>query len=166
MEIALGQIEGKDRFAELYAQHGADALHLAYLLTGSRADAEDLTQEAFIRLLGRFGDLRKQDSFRFYLLKTVANLAKNHFRRNAQDRSHAQPVLDQQPVGSTLEDRDLLTSALRQLPYRQQAALVLRYCVDLSEQQTADILGTSVKAVKSLVRRGLATMRQQEEVRT
>jgi RNA polymerase sigma factor (sigma-70 family) len=54
--------------------------------------------------------------------------------------------------------------ALARLPHRQRAALVLRYCEDLSEQQTAEVLQTSVKAVKALVTRGLATLRQREEV--
>jgi RNA polymerase sigma factor (sigma-70 family) len=58
----------------------------------------------------------------------------------------------------------MLWSALLRLPERQRAALVLHYCHDLSEQQTADVMQISLKALKSLVGRGLAKLRSDEEV--
>ena len=66
----MGSIEAEDisstergRLAELFIRHGHDAIRLAYLLTGDRLLAEDLVQEAFVRLAGRFADLRDPDAF-------------------------------------------------------------------------------------------------------
>lgn len=166
METTIGLRARRDRFEAVYADHAADVLHLAYLLTGDRRTAEDLTQEAFLKLLSRFGDLRRPESVRNYLLRTVSNLAKNEYRRRAtrerHDRPVTEPVLREPPP---LEERDVLVRSLRKLPYRQQVALVVRYCVDLSENETAEIIGTTPKAVRSLVTRGLAALRQEEEER-
>ncbi|MFN2588955.1 MAG: SigE family RNA polymerase sigma factor [Actinomycetota bacterium] len=158
--------ERRGRFEELYAAHGRDALRLAYLLTGSREEAEDLAQEAFVRILGRFGDLRKPDVFRTYLMRTVTNLARSGFRRRDVERRHRGELAtsDAGVADPDLARRDEVARALARLPHRQRAALVLRYCEDLSEQQTAEVLQTSVKAVKALVTRGLAAMRRGEEV--
>lgn len=165
METAV-RTTAAGRFEDLYAAHGRDAVRLAYLLTGDRSEAEDVAQEAFVRLLGKFADLRKPEVFRAYLMRTVTNLVRSRFRHLAVERKHAGTFVSRgDPVQMPdLGTRDELVAALARLPYRQRAALVLRYCEDLSEQQTADVLGTSVKAVKGLVVRGLAHLREQEEV--
>lgn len=164
METAVRTGERRGRFEELYSVHGRDAVRLAYLLTGNAADAEDVAQEAFVRLLGKFADLRKPEVFRTYLMRTVANLVRSRFRHAAVERRHAGALVSRGEAadGPDLDARDELASALARLPHRQRAAVVLRYCEDLSEQQTADVLGTSVKAVKGLVTRGLAALRQEE----
>ena len=159
METAITAIERRASFEELYAAHAPEARRVAFLLVGDRTQAEDIAQEAFIRVLGRFADLRKPEAFRTYLMRTVVSLSKNHFRRRSVERRHAQT--DRPPVPSSLDRDDDLFDALKQLPERQRAALVLRYCEDLSEHQTAEILNTSTKAVKSLVTRGLAAMREE-----
>ena len=134
-------------------------------MTRDKALAEDVAQEAFVRLLGRFHDLRKPDAFRAYLLRTVMNLTKSHFRKMKREREFArletrQGSEDPQDIGS----HDVLWSALLQLPERQRTALVLRYCQDLSEQQAADVMQISPKAVNSLIGRGLAKLRSEEGV--
>src|SRR5207302_804336 len=68
------------RLGELYRRHAPDAARLGYLLTGDRVLAEDLVQEAFVRMFGRFRDLRNPDAFGAYLRKTVVNLSRSHFR--------------------------------------------------------------------------------------
>ena len=153
------------RFEDLYMAHGPEALRVAYLITGDKALAEDVAQEAFVRLLKRFHDLRNPHAFRAYLLRTVMNLTKSHFRKLKREREFAkletgQQIEDPVDVGS----HDVLWSAVLRLPERQRTALVLRYCQDLSEQQTADIMQISLKAVKSLVGRGLAKLRSEEGV--
>ena len=153
------------KFEDLYAAHGAEALRLAYLMTGDRALAEDVAQEAFVRLLKGFHNLRNPDAFRAYLLRTVMNLTKSHFRKSKRERDFAR--LGTHPQTDALVDlgsRDMLRSALLRLPVRQRTALVLRYSLDLSEQQTADAMQISLKAVKSLVGRGLAKLRSDEGV--
>jgi RNA polymerase sigma-70 factor (sigma-E family) len=153
----------KRRAADLYRQHAAHAVQLAYLLTGDRYRAEDLVQDAFVRLLGRFHDLRKPESFPFYLRRTIVNLSRDHFRRLQRERS-----LPNMPTQSAeidhqmgrIDDRDELLQALQDLPPRQRAAVVLRFCEGLTEHETAEVLETSTGAVNSLVSRGLGTLRE------
>jgi RNA polymerase sigma factor (sigma-70 family) len=152
-------------FEDLYAAYGAEALRLAYFLTGNRALAEDVAQEAFVRLLKGFHNLRNPDAFRTYLLRTVTNLTNSHFRKSKRERDFVRRGAEvrsdhQVDIGS----RDMLWSALLRLPERQRTALVLHYCHDLSEQQTADVMQISLKALKSLVGRGLTKLRSDEEV--
>jgi RNA polymerase sigma-70 factor (sigma-E family) len=148
------------RLEMLYAAHAPDAARLAYLLTGDTALAEDLVHEAFVRMFGRFRDLRQQEAFGAYLRKTVVNLARSHFRRRGVERAYlakesrrAEPAID--PPGRRQE----MWEALGRLTPRQRAAIVLRYYEDLTEAQTADVLGCAVGTVKSLVSRGLDQLR-------
>ena len=78
------------RLGELYRRHAPDAARLAFLLTGNRALAEDLVQEAFVRMFGRYRDLRNPDAFAAYLRKTVVNLSRSHFRRLRVERTYVQ----------------------------------------------------------------------------
>lgn len=144
------------RLAELYQQHAGEAIRFAYVLTGDRHAAEDLVQDAFLRLFGRFQDLRKQDAFGLYLRRTIVNLSRDRFRRRALERRHGarEPHSSRQvDTASQVEDRELIRGALRTLPHRQRVALVLRFYADLSEQETAEVLQCSVAAVKSLSNR-------------
>ncbi len=153
------------RFTELYLRNAAEALRLAYLLTGDRALAEDLVQEAFVKLAGRFADLRNPSAFPAYLRKTVVNLARMHWRRRrleraVMERRAREPRLEAGPAADAgMGARDHMRRALLGLPPRTRAALVLRYYEDLSEAQVAEILACSVGTVKSLVSRGVATLR-------
>ena len=87
VEVAeRGRTEG-GRLAELYRRHAPDAVRLAYLLTGDRVLAEDLVQDAFVKLAGRFRDLRDPDAFAAYLRRTVVNLTNSHWRRTRDRKS-------------------------------------------------------------------------------
>jgi DNA-directed RNA polymerase specialized sigma24 family protein len=119
------------RLGELYLRHANDAVRLAYLLTGDLGLAEDLVQDAFIRVAGRLVHLRDPGAFDAYLRRTVINLSRSYFRRKLSDR--------------------------------QRVAIVLRFYEDLSERQVADILKCRPGTVKSLVSRGLETLRTQIE---
>lgn len=150
------------RLGELYAQHAPAAVRLAYLLTGDHALAQDLTQEAFVRLYGRFRDLRDPDAFPAYLRATVVNLARSHFRRRRVERAHLRrertaPDPPEVEVGRRHE----MWEALQALPHRQRAAIVLRYYEDLTEAETADVLRCPVGTVKSLVSRGIDRLRDE-----
>jgi RNA polymerase sigma-70 factor (sigma-E family) len=154
--------EGRS-LAELFVRQVPRAVAIAYLMTGDRGIAEDLAQEAFIRLTGRFRHIRSPDAFDAYLRRTVVNLSISHLRRRRVERAYLERER-RRPASSaeTLPDvgrREELWSVLLELPPRQRAALVLRYYEDLSERQTAEILGTSVAAVRSLVSRGIEVLR-------
>jgi RNA polymerase sigma-70 factor (sigma-E family) len=157
--LAVPQAEG-GRLGELYARHAPDAVRLAYLLTGDRGLAQDLAQEAFVRLFGRFRDLRDPDAFPAYLRATVVNVARSHFRRRRVERAYLErearvPHGAEPEIGRRVE----MWQALQALSLRQRAAIVLRYYEDLTEAQTAEILRCPVGTVKSLVSRGLERLR-------
>jgi RNA polymerase sigma-70 factor (sigma-E family) len=151
------------RFAELYTVHGPQVLRLAYLLTGDKELAEDLTQEAFVKMLSRFQDLRDPYAFQSYLRRTVVNLSKKHWRRLAVERRHRSlqgAGLSEEMVHfPDVATHDVLWDALQQLPPRQRAAVVLRFYEDLSEHQTAQVLGCSSGAAKLLVARAIKSLR-------
>jgi RNA polymerase sigma-70 factor (sigma-E family) len=157
-----GAVEGG--IDELYARHIGAGVRLAFLLTGDRPHAEDLAQEAFVRCVGRFRHLRRPDAFESYFRRAIVNLHTSGLRRRRLERawlaregaSSAARVSTQPDVGA----REDLWRALGTLPPRQRAALVLRYYEDLSEHDTAQVLGCSVAAVKSLVARGSGTLRE------
>lgn len=150
------------RLSDLYWRHAGDAVRLAFLLTGDHHAAEDIVQDAFVRLFSRFQELRSPDAFEIYLRRTVVNLSRDRFRRLKLERDQVTKANTprQAEVTSRLEDRELIRHALRSLPHRQRAALVLRFYADLSEQQTAEVLQCSVAAVKSLVSRATASLRE------
>jgi RNA polymerase sigma-70 factor (sigma-E family) len=157
VEHAAGGLE------ELYRRHVDDALRLAYLLTADRALAEDLVQDAFVKVLGRFHDLRNRDAFWWYLRRTIVNLSNSHFRRRRVERAwlerqRPEPVA---PRELDLEERDRILAALMKLRPEQRAAVVLRYYEDLSEADTAEALGRPIGTVKSMVSRGMDRLREE-----
>lgn len=158
-DAAAVRIEG-GVLAELYAHHAGGALRLAYLLTGDASLAEDLVQDAFVRLAGRLLHLRDPGGFHAYLRQTIVNLARSHFRRQTIERRFIERQPEPLPVSDPdLSDRESTRRALMELPIRQRTALVLRYLEDLSETQTADLMQCRPAAVKSLVSRGMTTLR-------
>jgi RNA polymerase sigma-70 factor (sigma-E family) len=151
--------------AELYARHVPAGIRLAYLLTGDRNQAEDLAHEAFVRCVGRFAHLRERQAFDAYLRRSIVNLHTSGLRRRRLEREWLQREGGRAAdLTSSLPDvsgREDLWRALQTLPARQRAALVLRYYEDLSERDTATVLGCSVAAMKMLVQRGSAGLRSQ-----
>lgn len=141
---------------ELYEQHALEAVRVAYLLTGDAALAEDLVQDAFVRLIGRLAHLRHVDAFPAYLRSTVVNLSRMHFRRRKVERASLPALVS--GLGH-IEERDVASieavrSALLSLPHKQRAAIVLRYYCDLPDAESAIALGCSQATVRSLVARG------------
>lgn len=150
-------------FNDLYARHVAEAGRLAYLLTGDRELAEDLVHDAFIRAVGRWRHIRQPEAFDAYLRRTIVNLANSHFRRRSVERRYLrkQAAIRElaTPAPETPMDRPL-RAALLSLPIRQRTAVVLRFYEDLSEAQTAALMGCSTGTVKSLTSRGMTKLRE------
>ncbi|HJR18558.1 MAG TPA: SigE family RNA polymerase sigma factor [Actinomycetota bacterium] len=166
MELEGRRAEG--RLADLYREHVPGAVRLAWLITGSEAQAEDLANDAFIRVAGRFGDLRDPAAFGPYLKRTVVNLANSYFRRRRVERAYLESVgatLEIRPAAGEADpiEREVMWRRLMVLPPRQRAAIVLRFYEDMTEAQAADILGCPVGTVKSLVSRGLEALRKEVE---
>src|SRR5437879_3732305 len=127
------------RLGELYLRHADDAVRLAYLLTQDHALAEDLVQDAFVRMAGRLVHLRDPGAFDAYLRRTIVNLSHSYFRRKKVERAYLERArgeigtrTTEGPAGS-LEDSEAMWRSLGRLSARQRAAIVLRFYEDLSE---------------------------------
>ena len=152
---------GRARLEELYRVQVAPLQRLAFLLTSDHHLAEDITQQAFVRFYRRFFALRDPAAAPAYLRRTVVNLARSHHRRGRREREHLEA---QQPAREAaddpgVEDHDLIVQTLASLPYRQRAAIVLRFYEDLTERQAAEVLGCSAAAMKSLTARAMTSLR-------
>ena len=146
---------------EAYDAHAAGLLRLCVLLSGRQDVAEELVQETFERI-ARAGALEKvpDAGVGAYLRTTAVNLWRNRLRRLAiERRSHARTASREAEL--SLEQRDELWSAVRRLPNRQRACVVLRYYEELSEHKTAAMLGCSVGTVKSQTSRAIARLREE-----
>ncbi len=126
--------------------------------------AEDLTHDAFVRAVGRLAHMRDPGAFGAYLRRAVVNEARMHFRRRGVERAYLRRESSARQVAPSptvhdIETRDVLRQALLSLPIRQRMAVVLRFYEDLSDGQTAEIMRCRPGTVRSLVSRGLATLR-------
>jgi RNA polymerase sigma-70 factor (sigma-E family) len=162
------------RLRALYAVHVPRVGRLAYLLTGDAALAEDLAQEAFVGLLARLRFIRDEEAVGAYLRRAVVNLVRKHWRKLGIERGYVRRegpgLVGRTTVLPDLAARDEMWQAMAKLTYRQRAAIALRFYEDLSEEETARVLGWPVGTVKSSVARGLRRMREEligdEDVRT
>jgi RNA polymerase sigma-70 factor (ECF subfamily) len=152
------QAAGTDRLRQAYVSHADGLLRLCILVSGKEDVAEELVQETFLRAASALERL-SEDEVRPYLRATSMNLWRNRLRRLALER-RVRPVKQPDPE-VPFEDRDELWSAIRQLPPRQRACLVLRYHEDLTERQTAVLLHCSIGTVKSQTSRALASLRKE-----
>jgi RNA polymerase sigma factor (sigma-70 family) len=163
-------------FGDLYLRSYADMVRLARVLVDSPETAEDLVQDAFVHLHRHWGGVRDPRS---YLHRSVVNACRSHHRRAWRERSRVHRV-DALPEPATTgpgrrpggdlvdgadeqgraDDADVLGVALATLPYRQRAALVLRYYADLPDAEIAVALACRPGTVASLVHRGLQRLRE------
>jgi RNA polymerase sigma factor (sigma-70 family) len=158
-ELASDRAAGR-RLEDLYRAHAPDTLRLAYLLTGDRALAEDLAQDALVKVLGRFHDLRNRDAFWWYLRRTM--WCRSHYRHRRRAGLAGAPAAGQWRRKPRTWGRD----RLRRAPVAAAGAaraVVLRYYEDLSEADTAQMLGIPVGTVKSTVSRGMERLRAELE---
>jgi RNA polymerase sigma-70 factor (ECF subfamily) len=147
-------------FRQFVAVRSAGLLRTAYLMVGDWAHAEDVLQTALTKTYlawRRLGGIEAVDS---YARRVVVTTATSWWRRrwHSERPSSELPEQSVDPSDGWAE-REALWGHVRALPARQRAVLVLRYYEDLTETQTADILGVSVGTVKSQTARALRTLR-------
>jgi RNA polymerase sigma-70 factor (sigma-E family) len=136
----------------LYRSRYGDMVRLAFLLTGSSAEAEEIVQEAFVRVRNRIDRVANPSA---YLRAAVVNGCRNRYRRILVERRHQSP-----PEGAVVDPVDELSDALATLAPRQRAVIVLRFYAGLTEAEIAQVLGCRPGTVKSLCHRGLAELRR------
>lgn len=152
---------------ELYAAHWRSLVRLAVLLVRDLGTAEEVVQDAFVAVHGRWDRLRDHDRALAYLRQSVVNGARSVLRRRGTaarfaQREAARAVAD----APSAEDRAAVTdrraavlAAMADLPDRQREVLALRYYLDLSEAEIAAALGIAAGSVKSHASRGSAALR-------
>ncbi|MFF0342912.1 SigE family RNA polymerase sigma factor [Kribbella sp. NPDC004875] len=152
--------EGTAAFAEFAAARHAALYRYTYLLTGDRGLAEDLLQEALIKLYVAWPRIRAGTGVEAYVRRVITNTAISWWRRKAwRSERPNDDVPEQLAPGDDPDARMWLWAEILRLPVRQRAAVVLRYYEDLTEPQTAEILGCSVGTVKSQVTAALKKLR-------
>jgi RNA polymerase sigma-70 factor (sigma-E family) len=148
-------------FREFVAARSGALLRTAYLLAGDWATAEDLLQISLTKTFLAWKRLGRIEAVEPYTRRVLVNTATSWWRR----RWHGERPTDVLPESATADglderlERDALWRHVRELPTRQRAVLVLRFYEDLSEADTARLLGVSVGTVKSQCSRALATLR-------
>jgi RNA polymerase sigma-70 factor (sigma-E family) len=149
-----------DAFSAAVADHHQELARFAYRLCGDRTLAEDIVAEAYARVWphwrrGRVAELLP------YLMRAVANEAFTRHRRRRLERSKEPPApaLVAGPFEDQVDDHDALWAAVGHLAPPQRVVLILRIYEDLSEEQTAAMLGIPVGTVKSRLFRALSTLR-------
>ena len=157
--------QAREDFRSYVAARSPALLRTAYVLTGDRADAEDLLQTALAKTYLAWDRIRDREAVDGYVRRVMVNTQTSWWRRR-RVQEHPTDVLPEHAgpdatsdIAARLDLHSALWDALSTLPKRQRAMVVLRYYEDLSEAETADVLGVSVGTVKSTTFRALAKLR-------
>ncbi|MGW3189218.1 SigE family RNA polymerase sigma factor [Streptomyces ardesiacus] len=159
----VGDDAASAEFHAFFERHYAELARLAHLLTGEPDAADDLAADALLALWHRWDRVRAADHPVAYARGVVANLARTRVRSAVRERRRV--ALFWSPREERTEDPDVagvvdVQEALRRLPFRKRACVVLRHAFDLSEKDTALALGVSVGTVKSQTSKGVAELQR------
>ena len=151
-----------EALVSLYREHAKGLVEMLWVFVGDRGEAEDLCQEAFIRLHRSWGHIDQSGNVGAYLRVTAFNLARSGLRRRlVAARRQPRPEREASPVDDSVvlqEDQAEVVAALRQLSRRQRECVVLRYWDEQSDSEIASTLGVSVNSVKTHLRRAFAAL--------
>ena len=162
----LIDVAAEDLVVRLFHSDGRSLVRLARLFVDDRDAAEDIVQEAFLRLARHAGDINTIDRAPAYLRSIVLNLARDHNRRGLVSlRHHAaagreidvehDPTADVADRLARDDEHVRVLDAVRRLPIRQRDCVTLRYFEEYSIDRIADTLGLSANSVKTHLRRGM-----------
>jgi RNA polymerase sigma-70 factor, ECF subfamily len=151
----------------LVKEYQQPVFRLAYLFTGDPDEAEDITQEAFIRAFYSIGKFDPSRPFRPWVLSITANLARNRLRGIKRYLSVFQRWIRSEPESVLASRQDIqqpmevkvLWQTVRQMSPADQQMIYLRYFLELSEEETAGVLGIPQGTVKSRLHRALVRLR-------
>ncbi|MEU8305210.1 SigE family RNA polymerase sigma factor [Actinomadura sp. NPDC048955] len=154
----------------LYEEHQLRLVRMAVLLVGDEATAEDVVQDVFLRMQDRSPRLDGEGKLLAYVRAAVLNGCRMVLRRRRMMRRHTEPheppVWSAESAAMLGEDRRAVMRALRKLPRRQREAVVLRYYLDLSDDEVSAAMGIRPATVRSTMARALAALARElgEEV--
>jgi RNA polymerase sigma-70 factor (sigma-E family) len=146
------EVDWPSELVAIYQRRYVDFVRLAYLLVGSAAVAEELTQDTFIAVRTAWEGIDKPEA---YIRRALVNRCRSWFRHAAIEQRHQPPPEEHQVLGV-----DELWDALNRLPYRRRAAIVLRFYEDLPDDEIAAVLGCRQTTVRTAIHRGLADLRK------
>src|ERR1700735_4243017 len=145
----------------LYQAMAVGLIRLAHVILGDRQAAEDVVQEAFCNLFRRWDRLSNVEGAEYYVPVSVLNACRSVLRRRAV---RGRRILYERPAPSPEaavlggEERDELIRAVDRLPRRQRETLVLRYYLDLPDEEIATLMGVGTSTVRSAAHRALETL--------
>lgn len=155
--------ENDDGFREFFAGCRTELSRAAFFLAGDALAAEDLLQDALVKTAARWDKVKTLAAPEAYVRTIMLNTVRSRWRRRQRIAEHPTDRLADRASGEDLEtgvlDRDELARCLRALAPRQRAVLYIRFYLDLSESQTAEMLGCSVGTVKSQTYDALSRLR-------
>jgi RNA polymerase sigma-70 factor (sigma-E family) len=154
-------------FREYVTKRSNSLLRTAYLLTGNRADAEDLVQAALAKTYLAWDRIEDRGALDGYVRRAMVNTHISWWRRRRLDEYPTDDIPDRAVADHATGDSDLqdtLRRAIDRLPQRMRAAVMLRYYEDMTEAEVADALGVSLGTVKSTVSRAVAKLRIDAEL--
>jgi len=147
-------------FEEFVAGRGAALLRFAYVLAQDSGRAEDLVQDALVKVHRHWASVVAADQPEAYVRRVVVNeFLSWRRRRSSGEVAGTVPELPVDDRSDRIAERDQMWRALATLPPRQRAVLVLRYYEDLNDAEIAVVLDCAQGTVRSLTARGLAAMR-------
>ena len=153
-------------FRDYVTARSRSLLRTAYLLTGNRADAEDLVQAALAKTYLAWDRIEDRGALDGYVRRAMVNTHISWWRRRRLEEYPTDEIPDQavaDHAGSS-DLQDTLRRAVDRLPQRMRAAVVLRYFEDMTEAEVASVLGVSLGTVKSTVSRAVAKLRIDAEL--
>ncbi|MFC4063035.1 SigE family RNA polymerase sigma factor [Planomonospora corallina] len=148
-----------DEFREYVVARGAALLRAARQVTGDPNDAEDLLQTALTKTYLAWERIEDRAALDGYVRRAMVNINISWWRRRRLEEYPSEELPEPVPPGARPHLPEQVERALEGLPARMRAAIVLRYCEDMTEQEVANVLGVSVGTVKSTVSRGMAKLR-------
>jgi RNA polymerase sigma-70 factor (sigma-E family) len=153
-------------FRDYVTARSRSLLRTAYLLTGNRADAEDLVQSALAKTYLAWDRIEDRGALDGYVRRAMVNTHISWWRRRRLEEYPTDEVPDQAVADHSVTSdlQDTLRRAVDRLPQRMRAAVVLRYFEDMTEAEVADALGVSLGTVKSTVSRAVAKLRIDAEL--
>ncbi len=156
--------EASVNFEEFFEAERDRLFRMLCVVTGSRHEAEELSQEAFLRIWQRWSTVREMAEPAGYLHRTAMNLFRKRYRRAALTMRKSVRLASQHDVFEQVDDRDEIDHALRSLTPRQRAALVLTEMLGYSPEEAGSILGIKASTIRALNFQGRTALRAGREV--
>jgi RNA polymerase sigma factor (sigma-70 family) len=161
---ALDGLEAAGTFEMFYAAEARTLFRRLWLVTGNRAEAEELMQDAFLRVWERWDRVGAMEDPTGYLYRTAMNLFRKRYRRALMAVRRTVGLAPSTDDFAEADDRQVVRHVLAMLPPRQRAALVLTEMLGFTSKEAGDALGVTDATIRSLTRHGREAFRKVAEV--